>query len=116
MIKSIFLFTTRQTMVFDETGKQVIDVQQAIGWGTNEDYSHKEREVLRMIIAQKPEIYLTQWNKDYSQKMKINIEEFCCLLGHGKWYWDTYKETKGEESEVENETDNKRKLSGNGIS
>jgi hypothetical protein len=32
MIKEVYLFTNRNTIVFDEKGEQVIDIQCSIGW------------------------------------------------------------------------------------
>jgi len=98
MLKTLYLFTNRNLMAFDETDGQDITIQKGIGWDTV-DRIYSEREHLERIIEDKPEIFLSQWNKGQPIIIKISIEELCCLLGHGKWYWTTYLDksfTKGE--------------------
>ena len=88
MIQSVYLFTNRNLLVFDEKGEQVLDIQQAINWETDWSNPEKEREALRKIIEDQPKVYVARW-KEWAEE--ITIEELCSLLGHGKWYWKNYR-------------------------
>jgi len=88
MIKEVYLFTNRNLIAFDEKGEQVVDIQKAIGWDV-EWYKHEDEErALKKIIEDQPKIYLARW-KHWAEE--ITIDELCSLLGHGKWYWENYK-------------------------
>jgi len=102
MIKEVYLFTNRNLLAFDEHGEQIIDVQRAITWNSNSEWSgrEKETEVLKKIIQDKPAIYLANWIEQW--KHEITIDEFCSLLGHGPWYWEKYKKpSEDQESQGE---------------
>jgi hypothetical protein len=45
------------------------------------------------VIEASPIIYISQWG---NWNHRINIDEFCCLLGKGQWYWE-YKQEKGND-------------------
>ena len=82
MIKTVYLFTNRNTMIFDENDNQLPEFQLKIGWGTAQDVEG-EREVLRQIHEDKPECYLAKW-REY--RSRISITELAAILGHGPWY------------------------------
>ena len=95
MIKEVWLYTNRNIMVFDEDGEQVVDVQKILGWTSLKSWCDKETEgALVKVIESKPIIYISQWG---NWNHRINIDEFCCLLGKGQWYWE-YKQEKHNES------------------
>jgi hypothetical protein len=89
MIKQVWVFTNRNVIVFDENGEQVVDVQKVLGWSSLEYWLDTETEgALVKVIEAKPIIYISQWGNWSHQ---INLDELCCLLGKGKWYWE-YKQ------------------------
>lgn len=89
MIDRIYLFTNRNTVFFDERGEQMCDLMGSIGWKPIPSYEdYKVKETLEKVVLNKPKIYLAKW-QDWSQE--INVEEFCCLLGYGPWYWEYKK-------------------------
>jgi len=94
MIKEVWLYTNRNVMVFDENGEQVIDVQKILGWTSLKSWMVLETEgALVKVIEANPIIYMSQWG---NWNHRINIDEFCCLLGKGQWYWE-YKQEKGND-------------------
>jgi len=93
MIKEVYLFTNRNIIAFDEKGEQVIDVQSEISWDVDWYRYEDERKALRKIIEDQPKIYIARW-RHWAEE--ITIDEFCSLLGHGKWYWENYKKPKDE--------------------
>jgi len=103
MIKKVYLFTNRNLLAFDEKGEQVIDVQKDIGWKVTWFDRSQEREALKKIITNEPEIYLASWIEQW--KHKITIDEFCSLLGHGPWYWENYKKKEITEEKEEKTND-----------
>lgn len=97
MIKEVWLFTNRNVMVFDEDGEQIVDVQKVLGCNSLEYWHDKQTESsLEKVIEAKPMIYISQWGIWNHQ---ININEFCCLLGKGQWYWE-YKQQKRNDSKT----------------
>jgi hypothetical protein len=88
VIKTVYLFTNRNIIAFDEKGEQIIDVQSVINWRVDWTNPTKERRVLRRIIKDNPEVYLAKW-RQWAER--ITIDEFCSLLGHGEWYWENFK-------------------------
>ncbi|RLI40745.1 hypothetical protein DRO59_08595 [Candidatus Bathyarchaeota archaeon] len=100
MIKEVYLFTNRNVIVFDEKGEQVIDVQREISWDV-EWYKHEnEEKALEKIIKDQPKIYLARW-RQWAEE--ITIDEFCSLLGHGRWYWEHYKRSPEAQDKTEDE-------------
>lgn len=94
MIKEIWLYTNRNVMVFDEDGEQVVDIQKILGLDSLKSWCDKETEgALEKVIEAKPIIYISQWG---NWNHRINIDEFCCLLGKGQWYWQYKQEKKNE--------------------
>ena len=94
MIKEVWLYTNRNIMVFDEDGEQVVDIQKILGWDSLKSWHVMETEAaLEKVIEAKPAIYISQWG---NWGHRINIDEFCCLLGKGQWYWE-YKQEKRNE-------------------
>ena len=86
MIKEVWLYTNRNVMVFDENGEQVVDVQKILGWDSLKAWNVlATEEALIKVIEAKPVIYIGQWN---NWGHRINLDEFCCLLGKGQWYWE----------------------------
>ena len=100
MIKEVYLFTNRNIIAFDEKGEQIIDIQQAIGWDV-EWYRHEgEEKALEKIVKDQPKIYLSKW-RQWTEE--ITIDEFCSLLGHGKWYWEIFKNAPKAQSKPASE-------------
>ena len=99
MIKEVYLFTNRNIIAFDEKGEQVIDIEKAIGWDVSWLNRDKEERALKKIIEDQPKIYIAKWNRWVEE---ITTDELCSLLGHGKWYWENYKnkEAKQKNDEV----------------
>ena len=89
MIKEIYLFTNRNILALDEKGGDMVEIQTAIGWDVKWSEVEKERKCLEKIIEDNPEIYIRSWKDGW--KHRINIDEFCSLLGHGWWFWEKYK-------------------------
>ena len=91
MIKTIYLFTNRNMLAFNEEGKQIAGIQANIGWDVNWTKEAKEKEegILAKIAKDKPVIFLSAWEK---WRKEISLNEFCSLLGHGKWYFENYEE------------------------
>lgn len=92
MIKEVYLFTNRNTLIFDETGNQVHDLQARINWDCN--YRYSEQDALGTILADNPQFYISkfkEWHKP------ISADEFCSLLGHGPWYYDKYRKAVADD-------------------
>jgi hypothetical protein len=86
MIKEVWLYTNRNVMVFDENGEQVADIQKILSWDSLKSWNVlATEEALIKVIEAKPDIYISQWGK---WGHRINLDEFCCLLGKGQWYWE----------------------------
>jgi len=81
MIKQVVLFTNRNLMAFDEEGRQIGEIQNAIRWERKDD--DIERWALEKIISDNPKIYIAKW-KEWQHE--ISIQELCSILGHGRWY------------------------------
>jgi len=96
MIKTIYLFTNRNTLAFDEEGEQIVEIQSNISWSVDwtKESKEKEEEILAKIAKDKPVIFLSAWRK---WRKEISLNEFCSLLGHGEWYWENYEKDKKEE-------------------
>ena len=86
-IAQVYLFTNRNTLVFDDAGNQVGDIQHQFNWEPTPSYKdYTDQTALRRIIHDNPECYVARGN---DRKIKITVEELCCLLGYGPWYWET---------------------------
>jgi hypothetical protein len=93
MINEVWLYTNRNCIVFDEKGEQMLDMQKALGIDSLEYWRDNSLEkALERVIADKPTIYFARWSEVH---MKINLDELCCLLGKGQWYWE-YKNRPNE--------------------
>ena len=93
MIHEVWLCTNRNILVFDENGEQVPELQKVLSWDSLKSWNDKmTEEALTQVIEAKPIIHITQYGKWYHP---INLDEFCCLLGKGEWYWE-YKRSKSE--------------------
>jgi hypothetical protein len=93
MIKEVWLYTNRNVMVFDENGEQVADIQKILSWDSLKSWNELATEkALEKVIEAKPVICIGRWN---NWGHRINLDEFCCLLGKGQWYWE-YKQEKEE--------------------
>lgn len=92
-IKEIWLFTNRTVAVFDENGEQIADIQKILSFESLKSWNDAMTEqALEKVVKDKPAIYITQWGK---WKNSITMDEFCCLLGHGEWYWNTRRTETG---------------------
>lgn len=98
-VTTVYLFTNRTTMIFDETGQQVLDLQTAVA--NTSTPSHEEyriRELLVRLLEDKPEIYLVRWpaaGEAETWQTPILLDEFASLIGLGHWYF--HERTKEEE-------------------
>lgn len=92
MITEIYLFTNRNTIFFDEKGEQICDLQRQLSWEPTPSYhDESDHTALRRIMKDKPTIYIARWQE---WKNEITMDEFCCLLGYGPWYWDEKAEMR----------------------
>jgi len=87
MIKHVYLFLNRNIMAFNDDDNQNTYIQRMIGWNKMPDKT--EQQALKIIIEDKPKIYLVF--SDYRDYIRINAKELCSILGHGKWYLENYK-------------------------
>jgi hypothetical protein len=98
MIAEIYLYTNRNCIVFDEKGEQIVDLQKVLGVDSLEYWNlTKVEKALEEVILARPVIYIAKWNE---WRKVINLDEFCCLLGRGQWYWEYKLNLKEEANEI----------------
>ena len=86
VISSIYLFTNRNVMIFDENGQQIPELQRDIGVGTAK--TEKEKKVLLEILNSPQRYVPAYFISNYSNWVhEITEKEFFMLMG---WYYDLY--------------------------
>ena len=72
MIRELILFTNRNCMGFDENGKQMMQIHNAIS------YSHVNKGLARLAINTAEHCFLSKFRE---WKHEISKDEMRCLLG-----------------------------------
>lgn len=86
MISEVWFNTNRTVCVFDEDGEQLPKEQALLSKRC--DYLSDEwkyEEILKQIIKDKPTIQIVKFQ---TWAHVINMDEFCCLIGFDKWYYE----------------------------
>ena len=96
-IAEVWLFTNRNTIFFDGNGEQITEAMTAISYAPVNHYEGwKEKDILKKMINDRPKIYIARIQE---WKHEISLDEFCSILGHGRWFYDTKNSIRIEAEE-----------------
>jgi len=87
-IQSIWIFTNRNALFFDENGEQLEELQRLISFSNEKLDENVLLHLMDIVTNQNPKIYISRWKDWYNE---INVDEFFALLGYGYKY-SLYKE------------------------